>query len=221
MNKPSSSIPQATLLAQVSAPPGRKRQRQHAAQDDEHDPLRAPFDKAVTVQPHSQDEVDSVPGHDDRQEAADGRRHQAERADPSGKSAVKRDEIDEKRDERPDFLGVPSPESAPGIVGPDAAQDRAGGDQEHADLHRPVDEVGERLDDRQQSPAWLGPAASSLTLTVPFFFSLQQVLGAESHPIQDLAAHREKPRERDRFPEQGDGGEEVEQGVPVGRGLRA
>ena len=99
-------------------------------------------------------------------------RDQAERADPSGESAVQRDEIDEKRDERPDFLGVPSPESAPGIVGPDTAQDRTGGDQEHADLHRPVDEVGKRLDGRDG--LLHGPAARvELDLAVPFFVGLQ------------------------------------------------
>ena len=63
-------IPQTARCPRYLRQPAASGSDNMPAHDDEHDPLRAPFDKAVTVQPHSQHEVDAVPGHDDRQEAA-------------------------------------------------------------------------------------------------------------------------------------------------------
>ena len=53
---------------------------------------------------------------------------------------MEQSEITEEGDERPGFLRVPAPETAPRIIGPDAAENRARGEQENADLHRAIDE---------------------------------------------------------------------------------
>ena len=58
------------------------------------------------------------------------------------KAAVQNGHITQKRDQGPGFLGVPSPETAPGIIGPDPAQDGSRRQQHDPHLHHPVKELG-------------------------------------------------------------------------------
>src|SRR5512135_151533 len=120
--------------AQVSTPGGGGGEGEDGQDDAGDGPLAAAFGEPVAVQADAEHEVDPVPGHDHREEAEDRRHNQAECIDPAGEPPVERDQVDEQSDEGPDLLGVPAPEPAPRVVGPDASQDRAGGDQEDADL---------------------------------------------------------------------------------------
>src|SRR5438034_10074686 len=93
-------------IAEVPPPGGAHREGQNAGNDHAHDPLRAPFDEAVAVQAHAQDEVDAIPGHDDGEVAEYRGEDESEGVDPAGKAAVERDQVNEQGDQGPDFLGV-------------------------------------------------------------------------------------------------------------------
>ena len=49
---------------------------------------------------------------------------------------VRRDRVNDHRDQRPGLLRVPAPVTAPGLVGPDGAEKDAGGQQHQPDEHR-------------------------------------------------------------------------------------
>ena len=100
--------------ARQKAPPA-KASRDQGRQPD--GPLVAALGEAVAVQAHAENEVHSVPGlSTERKQTTDA--IQPERVDPAGEPAVQRDQVDQQGDQRPDFLRVPSPESAPGVRRP-------------------------------------------------------------------------------------------------------
>ena len=184
-------VSQTIASAPKNAASRHRRETEDARDDDAHGALRAPFDEAVAMQPDPENEVHAVPGHDDREKTDNRCGHQSERADPPGKPTVKWDQVHEQRDQGPDLFGVPAPEAAPRVVGPDAAQDRSGRDQEHTDLHGSVDEVGQRLDDPRR--ALHRPAAGvERDLAVPLFFRLFLGFRVEDQAVKCLAAEREQ-----------------------------
>ena len=87
----------------------------------------APIAEAVAVKSFAEDEIYPVPGHEDGEEGGDGADGEAVSAPPTTEAAVEKNDVGHESDEGPCFLGIPIPETAPGVVGPDAAKDDASG----------------------------------------------------------------------------------------------
>src|SRR4029453_7510744 len=58
---------------------------------------------------------------------------------PASEPALQRQNITKQRDQRPGFLRVPAPEPSPGIICPNTAENRARGQQQHAELKHTVE----------------------------------------------------------------------------------
>ena len=83
--------------------------------------------EAVAVESFTEDEVYSVPGHEDGEEGGDGANGEAVSAPPTAEAAVEENDVGHESDESPCFLRIPIPETAPRIVGPDATKNDASG----------------------------------------------------------------------------------------------
>ena len=117
------------------------------------------------MEARAEEEVDAIPRHPDHRRAEDGAGSQTEVADPPGITAMEDHHVRQQRHQRPDFLGIPSPESPPGDVGPQAAEDRAGCKEDHRHLHRLIDVASEfnaGLGMPRSSPASSGIAAEEI-----------------------------------------------------------
>src|SRR5262249_20535388 len=96
--------------------------------------------EAVGVETGAEHEVDAVPGHEHAKVADDRAHGHPEVLDPADEPAVEDREVAEEGDERPRFLGVPSPEASPGVGSPDSPEGGAHGEEERPDLQRAVEE---------------------------------------------------------------------------------
>ena len=67
-------------------------------------------------------------------EGDDGTDGQSEATPESAQSSMEQKEIAEQGGQRPGFLGIPIPETPPGVVCPDTTEDRSRGEQEDSDL---------------------------------------------------------------------------------------
>src|SRR6266487_534603 len=110
-----------------SVTPDRKRDEQKIDNDKGRHIGLAADAESIGVKSLSEDEVYAVPGHQNRQETDDARYHQPELGPPAGQAAVQSENVTEQRDQCPGFLRIPTPEPSPGIIGPDTAENRAGG----------------------------------------------------------------------------------------------
>jgi len=79
--------------------------------------------EAVAVEAFAEDEVDSVPSHEDGEEGGDRANGEAVSAPPAAEPAVEKNDVGHESDEGPRFLGIPVPETTPRVVGPNAAED--------------------------------------------------------------------------------------------------
>src|SRR5690606_28263412 len=98
------------------------------------------------MEPDAENEVHSIPSHEYERERDHVPSGEREGTHPPGVPRVQNGEVTEKRDQRPDFLRIPSPEAAPGIVGPDPAENRSCGEQDDAELDRAIRELVEHRD---------------------------------------------------------------------------
>ena len=96
------------------------------------------------MEPHAQ-HVHAEPGEARDDVAEDGHGHDAALPGEAAPARVQDDGVPEHDEQRPVLLGVPAPEAAPGLVGPDAAQDRADEAEEEGEGDDAVDHPGERL----------------------------------------------------------------------------
>ena len=118
-----------------------------------HVSLSAAAAETVAVQAGTHEEVHAVPGPHDQGEASHRQHGQAEIRHPAGEAGVQNHRINDERNQRPDFLGVPAPEAAPGIVGPNGARHCAYGQEDETDLHAAVGEAAQGLDGGEVSRA--------------------------------------------------------------------
>src|SRR5438445_6289007 len=81
--------------------------------------------EAVAVQSFSKDEVDAVPRHQDREKTNHTRDDETEFGPPAGEAPVQSGDVTEQGDQGPGFLGIPTPESSPGIICPHPAKNGA------------------------------------------------------------------------------------------------
>src|ERR1700731_4632526 len=126
------------------APNGESNEQQ--VSDDETDDISLAAEaEAVAVQSFSQDEIDAIPRHQNRQETNYARDDQTKLRPPAGEAAVQGEDVAKERDQRPGFLRVPAPEAAPGIIRPDAAENCAGREQDYAKLKDAIEPEMHRL----------------------------------------------------------------------------
>ena len=93
----------------------------------------------------AEDEVHPVPGHENGEKAGDRTDSETVTAPPTANPAVQENDVGEKSDESPGFLGIPVPETAPGVVRPNATEDDSGGEKEDADLEATVEMVDQGI----------------------------------------------------------------------------
>src|SRR5207253_3780460 len=108
--------------------------------DDESSNIGFPADaEAVTVQSFSKDEVDAVPRHQDREKTNHARDDETEFGPPAGEASVQSGDVTEQRNKSPGFFRVPAPESSPGIIRPNPAENGAGGKKENTELQHAIE----------------------------------------------------------------------------------
>src|SRR5205807_378510 len=88
----------------------------------------------ITVQTFAEHKVHAVPSHQDGEKTNHARHDKTKFCPPTSEPPVQRQNITEQRDQGPRFLRIPAPESAPGIIRPHAAKNRARSQQKHAKL---------------------------------------------------------------------------------------
>ena len=124
-------------------PPSGRDQKNEVCHQEREELCLPPLAEAIRMEPCTEEEIDPVPRHPDDRRPEHGAASEAEVADPAGIAAVKDHQVGQQRHQRPHLLWIPSPESPPGDVGPQAAEDRAGREEDHRHLHRFVDVAGQ------------------------------------------------------------------------------
>src|SRR5881394_1291532 len=106
--------------------------------DEHQQPEQGGFHEAVGMQADAE-HVGAEPGPAGDDVAADGQSGQAALADEAGPSRVQHEGVPEDDQHCAVFLWIPSPEAAPGLVGPDAAEDGADEGEEDREADDAVD----------------------------------------------------------------------------------
>ncbi len=97
--------------------------------------------ESVTVEPDPENKIYPIPRHDNALETEHSADSQSESAPFSSDASMQYEQVSEKRDERPGFLGIPIPEASPRVIRPHPAEDGTGGQQEYANLKRAIEVV--------------------------------------------------------------------------------
>ena len=110
------------------------------AGDEDHEPFEGGIHEAVGVQPDAE-HVHAKPGETGDNVAEDREVHDAAITHQVAPADVKDDRVPDHDEQGAVFLRVPAPEPAPGLIGPDATQDRAdkaeqSGEADNAINHR-------------------------------------------------------------------------------------
>ena len=95
--------------------------------------------EAVAVEAFAEDKVDSVPSHEDGEEGGNRANGEAVSAPPAAEPAVEKNVVGHEGDEGPCFLGIPVPETTPGVVGPNAAEDDSDRQKKDPDLEAAIE----------------------------------------------------------------------------------
>ena len=98
----------------------------------------------------AEDEVYSVPGHENGKKAGDRTDSQAIPATPTAKAAVEQNNIGKEGDEGPRLLGIPVPETTPRVVCPNSSQDNSRGKEQDSDLQAAIKVKDPRVIRRRQ-----------------------------------------------------------------------
>lgn len=106
--------------------------------------------EAVAVEAFAEDEVYSVPGHEDGKKAGDRTDSQAIPATPTAEAAVEQNNIGKEGDEGPRLLGIPVPEATPRVVCPNSSQDNSRGKEQDSDLQAAIKVKDPRVIRRRQ-----------------------------------------------------------------------
>ena len=96
----------------------------HLAADEKHEPLEGGIHEAIRVEADAE-HVDAEPGKAGDDVAEDSHVRQAAVANHAAPPGMEDNDIPNHDDQSAVFLGVPAPEPAPGLVRPDAAENRA------------------------------------------------------------------------------------------------
>ena len=115
--------------------------------------------------------VHAEPGKDSDNVAEDRHIHQAPFADHSAPAGVQNNRVPDDNEQGPVFLRVPTPKSAPGLIGPDTAQHRTRKAEKGRETNDAINHFGEGLPDLnlagQRSDSLVGARASSPKNTGP------------------------------------------------------
>src|SRR5256885_143650 len=116
------------------------------AGDEEHEPFESGVHEAVGMEADAK-HVHAKPGETRDDVAEDGKIHNAALANDSAPARVKNDGVPEDDEKRAVFFRVPTPKAAPGLIGPDAAQDGAGKAEERGETNDAIDHFGKGFPD--------------------------------------------------------------------------
>src|SRR5438309_7888493 len=119
--------------------PDRECDKEQIGDDESSDVGFAADAKTVAVQSFSENEVDAVPRHQDREKTNHARDDETEFGPPTGEPSMQSCDVTEQRDQGPGFFRVPTPESSPGIIRPYAAENGAGGKKQNAELQNAIE----------------------------------------------------------------------------------
>src|SRR6267142_4921391 len=92
-------------------------------------------------------QIDAEPGEAGDDVAHDSQIHDAAVADDSTPTRVENDCVPKNDEERAIFFRVPTPKAAPGLIGPDTAEDGASETEECCETDNAVNHLGEGLAD--------------------------------------------------------------------------
>src|SRR5664280_3358582 len=116
------------------------------AADKKHEPVESGFHEAIGMQADAE-HVHAEPGKACHDIAEHGEIHYAAVADQPAPARVQDDGIPKHDQQSAVFLGIPAPETSPGLVGPDAAQDGADEAEERGKADDAINHFRQRLAD--------------------------------------------------------------------------
>ena len=123
---------------------------------------------AIGMLSRTQNVADPIPAPDHRHEAENSADGKAQIAVPAGLSPVQGDHQHQQGDQRANFLGIPTPETPPRDVGPQAAEDRAGSQQQDGYLNDPIVQRGQDATG-QRRPSNRRPACTTCVALAHLF----------------------------------------------------